>query len=264
LHSAVLMGQYLAGHSIIHRMDPRMKCGLMIPTLIASVFIRNWWSGLGVLTFLVFTIAVSGIPWRVFGRHYLAFSWLLVITVGLHVFMDDGRVLWTLPWLGWHVTQEGIQQGGIFGGRLVYIIGISNLLMLTTAPGDLAEGAERLFRPLRRLGVPTGEVGLMVGMALRFIPTIFEEGRRIRLAQRARGSERDPRFHKRIINFVSVIFPLYLSVFRRAHQLAVAMEARGYQPGMKRTSYREFNLGTVDYAAVTIVTVMMAGLWVAG
>ena len=206
----------------------------------------------------------SGIPMRIHLRNYLAFSWLLAATFLLHFLLDDGRIWATIPWLGWPLSVEGFEQGCLYCGRILFLIGFSNLLMLTTTPGDLAEAMERLMKPLRRLGMPTGEIGLMVGLALRFIPTIFEEGQRIRLAQRARGSEHNHSFRKRLTNLASVVIPLYLSVFRRAHDLALAMEARGYVPGAPRSCYRVFALRSVDYAMLGVVTVFLGGLAAAG
>jgi energy-coupling factor transporter transmembrane protein EcfT len=183
----------------------------------------------------------------------------------MHLFLTEGRPLLSLAPLPLRITQEGLVQGAYVTWQFACLVIVAAILTMTTLPSDLVGGIERLLRPLQRVGIPSQDIAVMISMALRFIPMLLEEYERLRMAQMARGADfTTGSLALRIRALVALTVPLLLSAFRRADELALAMEARGYQRG-PRTTLRELKLTGVDYAAFAVMAVFVLiniGLWV--
>ena len=216
----------------------------------------------GLLTLPLAGMCLARIPWWHALHTFRPFLWLILITFGLHLFFAEGRIWVEVPWVGWSITDVGVRQGTLFAGRLLVVIGTSTLLLLTTTPTDLADGLERLLRPLARWRIPVSELSLMLTIALRFIPTIFEEAYRIQRAQVARGATLQQGLFRRLHAVVSILIPVYVAVFRRATELGIALEARGYPGVVPRTCYRELVFQRTDaLAAAVVVAACGAAVW---
>lgn len=257
----IMLGQYFPGQSFIHQLDPRTK---ILGTLffISSIFLAESYQAYGVLTlFTGLTIACSGIPVKMVLRSLKPLWIILLLTLGIHVFTTPGTVVYSVSFLT--VTQEGLKQGGLMALRLVFLIMISSLLTFTTSPIALTDGIERLLKPFKKLGVPAHELAMMMTIALRFIPTLLEETDRIMKAQMARGADfSSGNLLKRAKNMIPLLVPLFISAFRRADELAIAMEARCYRGGEWRTRMKELHLTKRDTVAYGFLVVLVACLWV--
>lgn len=199
-------------------------------------------------------IRSSGVPLRVFGRPFVQMAWFLAITFFIPLFFISGETLISLGPV--NVSRQGLIQGTIVTLRLAAALGLTSLLTFTTAPIALSEGLEGILAPLSKIGLPAHEVAMMMSMALRFLPTLLEEAHRIINAQKARGgkfNQRNPLARVRAL--LSILVPLLLSVFRRADQLALAMEARCYRGAQGRTKMRP-----LQWAARDTLTVIAAAL----
>ena len=246
LHNFTL-GQYYPETSLIHRLDPRTKfltlllllCAVTVnqkPVILAGQFVI-----LGVL------IRLSRVPIVLYIRQLKPFIWLLGITIILHAFLREGTEVVNIPVINLTMTYEGIHLGIFFGLRLFVLIALSIILMFTTAPTDMADGFEKLLRPLNRFGLSTHQYALMLGISFRFIPILFDEADRIQKAQIARGADFSGNLVSRIKNTASVVIPLFISVFHRANALALALEARGFSNNRQRTYFRDLRFKRADW-----------------
>lgn len=251
------LGQYYPGESSIHRLDPRTKlCGAL--ALMAALI---WVKTLPLFFFMLATVAVlvriSSVPARLLLNNLKAFRLILIITFAAHACFTPGAAVvvagYTVPGPTW----EGMFQGAVFSLRLVVIMLIAALLMLTTAPLDVSDGIERLLKPFERFGLPAHELAMMMVIALRFIPTLVEEADRLQKAQAARGADFTGNPIRRVRKMTALLVPLMLSAFRRAEELAVAMESRCYRGGTGRTRFRVMVLDRNDYAAMVAVAVLL-------
>jgi len=258
----ITLGQYFPGDSFIHRLDPRTK---LVSTLIfiTSIFLAETYLAYGVLTiFAVVSIAISGIPLRMILKSLRPLWMIIAITVLIHLLTTPGTVIYSLgPMV---ITQEGAKQALLMSSRLVFLIVMSSLLTFTTSPIALTDGIERLLNPFRRFGMPAHELAMMMTIALRFIPTLLEETDRIMKAQMARGADfSQGNLIKRAKSMVPLLVPLFISAFRRADDLAVAMEARCYRGGENRTRMKELRLTVQDglaFMAILVLTVLLGVL----
>jgi ABC-type cobalt transport system, permease component CbiQ and related transporters len=253
----ITLGQYFPGSSILHRLDPRTK---LVGTLIfiSSIFMAESYAAYALLTaFSVFAIAVSGVPVRMLLRSVRPLWMIIVITVLIHIFSTPGTVIYALGPLT--ATAEGLRQGALMASRLVFLIAMSSLLTFTTSPIVLTDGIERLLNPFRRFGLPAHELAMMMTIALRFVPTLLEETDRIMKAQMARGADfSSGNILRRARNMVPLLVPLFISAFRRADELAVAMEARCYRGGENRTRMKELRFAARDTVALAAVLALLA------
>lgn len=265
--SNITLGQYFPGQSVIHLLDPRTK---IIVTLlfISSIFLaESYWAYLVLAAFTAGTIVLSRIPAPMVFRSLKPLWIIIIITVAIHIFTTPGTVMWS--WRFLTVTREGLQQGSLMAARLVFLISFSSLLTFTTSPIALTDGIERLLRPFRRLGLPAHELAMMMTIALRFIPTLLEETDRIMKAQMARGADfGSGNILKRAQSMVPLLVPLFISAFRRADDLATAMEARCYRGGDNRTRMKELKMSVRDTGAFFTVAGLIGVLailrWGAG
>ncbi len=256
----ITLGQYFPGTSFLHRLDPRAKImGTMI--FIVAIFLSDSLASYGVVTaFVVLNFAVSRLPVRLILKSLKPLWVIIVITMAIQIFSTPGEIIWQYGFL--HITREGLYQGSLMTARLVYLIVFSSLLTYTTSPIVLTDGIEHLLNPFRRVGVPAHELAMMMTIALRFIPTLLEETDRIMKAQTARGANfTSGSLWQRGKNMIPLLVPLFVSAFRRADDLATAMEARCYRGGEGRTRMNELSYTVRDgiaMAAVVAVTVVLA------
>lgn len=248
----ITIGQYYPGQSILHKLDPRTKI-ISILIFVGILFLINSISGYAVIVaFTIFTALLSQIPVRLLLRGIKPLWWIILFTVCIHAFNTPGALLW--QWKMFSLTAEGLQQGIFMTLRLVLLVGLSSLLTLTTSPINLTDGIERILSPLRIVGVPAHEVAMMMTIALRFIPTLLEETEKIVKAQTARGADfTSGTIVERAGNIIPILVPLFINAFRRAEDLAMAMESRCYKGGQGRTRMWELQMGIGDLVALCIM-----------
>ena len=253
----ITLGQYYPGNSFIHRLDPRTKI-LSTLLLIAAVFLANTAVGYAALCAMVlFIVLVSGLPFMLVLRSVKPLLFIIVLTLVLHAVMGQGEhVLY--QWKFIKVTEEGLRLGVQMAMRLILLLMISSILTFTTSPIVLTDGIEALLRPFRVIGVPAHELAMMMTIALRFIPTLMEETDRIIKAQTARGADfSGGNLLVRAKNMLPILVPLFISAFRRADDLAVAMEARCYRGGEGRTRMHQLAYRSGDVMAFVFAFAMI-------
>lgn len=251
----ITLGQYFPGSSFLHKMDPRAKI-IGTTLFIAAIFIANSLTGYAIIAgFTLFTIALSRLPAHLLWQSLKPLWIIIIFTLGIHLLATPGNVVFQYSFIS--ITEEGIREGGFMTGRLVFLILFSSLLTYTTSPIVLTDGIEQLLNPFKRIGVPAHELAMMMTIALRFIPTLLEETDRIMKAQSARGADFSTgSIVRRARNMVPILVPLFISAFRRADDLATAMEARCYQGGVNRTRLRHLIITWRDYVGVGAVVVI--------
>ena len=247
----ITLGQYYPSNSPIHVLDPRVK---IIATLlfIIELFIVDNFIGFAICAAVLgAVIIVSGVPLSFILRGMKPILFILFFTFALNIFMVKGEVIWS--WGILHITKEGIRIAVFMAIRLVLLIVGSSMLTLTTKPLSLTDGIERLLSPFARLGFPAHEVAMMMTIALRFIPTLLDETDKIMKAQQARGADFETGgLIKRAKALIPVLVPLFVTAFRIAQDLAMAMEARCYRGGENRTRMHEMKLRGRDFTAFAL------------
>ena len=255
----ITLGQYFPGTSFLHQLDPRCK---IIATLIVivAIFLAESLPAYGLITvFILLCFFISHLPLKLILKLLKPLWVIIILTMGIHVFTTSGTVIW--QWGILHITWEGIRQGALMTARLIYLIVFSSLLTYTTSPIVLTDGIEHLLNPFRRIGVPAHELAMMMTIALRFIPTLLEETDRIMKAQTARGANfTSGSIMQRGRNMIPLLVPLFVSAFRRADDLATAMEARCYRGGEGRTRMHELAYTFRDTIAMIVVIGLTAVL----
>lgn len=256
--SQLVIGQYIPGESLVHRLNPLLKLVLTLAVMV-GVFAFSSWRQYAVFG-LVWLVAYlcARLPFFFFVRGLRPILFLIGMTFVLHLFLTPGtHVLASLGPIS--ITQEGLAQGVYFTVRLVLLVSFTSLLTLTTSTVELTFAIERITKPFKRLGFPSEEFAMMLTIALRFIPVLFLELDKIVKAQRARGVRFDEGPLKdRGQAYLSILVPLFFNTFARALELATAMEVRCYEAGMKRGSLREHPFRAADLA----VTLAFVGLGV--
>ena len=255
----IILGQYVPGKSPLHRLNPLVKI-IFTVAFIAALFIINKPLPYAVFTIYVVTLVIiSGVPVKMILKGIRPMLWIFIFTAVLNVFMTPGETLWSFFVL--KITREGVYAGALMTVRLLYLIIGTSLLTLTTSPIQLTDGIEKLLNPLRKIKVPSSEIAMMMTIAIRFIPTLAEETDKIMKAQTARGADFETgNIIKRAKAMVPLLVPLFVSAFRRADELATAMEARCYVSGAKRTRMKESRFTTLDLAAGIVFTLACAVL----
>lgn len=252
----ITLGQYYQTDSVIHRLDPRVK---LVATLafIISLFIVNSFCGyLIAAVFLVVMIRLSHVPFKFMVRGMKAIVFLLVVAGVFNLFLTPGEVVvsfWKLK-----ITKEGIKLALLMAARLCFLIIGSSIMTLTTTPNQLTDALEKLLAPLKKIHVPIHEIAMMMSIALRFIPILLEEADKIMKAQIARGADFESgNLITRAKNLVPLLVPLFISAFRRANDLAMAMEARCYRGGEGRTKMKPLHYERRDYLAYGILALYL-------
>ena len=253
----VTLGQFFPGNTIVHRLDPRTKLILVILYIIALFQAQSWLSYGIVFAAAVFCMFLSKIkPGHIF-KGLKGMMIIIVLTALLNIFYTEGTPV--RP--GWIITWEGIDRAIKMILRITLLITGTFLLTYTTSPMALTDGMEKLLNPLKKIGVPVHEMTMMMSMALRFIPSLIEETNKIMSAQKARGADFESGgLLKKTKALIPVLVPLFVSAFRRADELAVAMECRCYHGGEGRTRMKQLKMTFSDYAALFIGIVFLAGI----
>ncbi|HFI0466882.1 TPA: energy-coupling factor transporter transmembrane protein EcfT [Streptococcus suis] len=249
----LILGRYIPGNSILHRLDPRSKLLAMFAFLLMIFWANNLVTNIFLIAFVFGLVMLSRIRLSFFINGLKPMIGIILFTTFFQVFFTPGA---TILWEFWifKLSVEGLQQAGIIFVRFVLIIFFSTLLTLTTTPLSLADGIESGLAPLKRLKVPVHEIGLMLSMSLRFVPTLMDDTTRIMNAQRARGVDfNEGNLIQKVKSVIPILIPLFASSFKRADALATAMEARGYQGGEGRTKYRILAWKWADTVAILIM-----------
>lgn len=255
----IMLGQYFPGSSAIHLLDPRTK---IISTIlfISSIFLAETYQAYIILAgFIFFMISLASIPLTMVLRSLKPLWIIIVLTLLIHVFTTPGNILYKAGPLA--ATQEGVRQGSFMAIRLIFLIVVSSLLTFTTSPIALTDGIERLLNPFKKIGLPAHELAMMMTIALRFIPTLLEETDKIMKAQVARGADfTSGNIVRRARNMIPLLVPLFISAFRRADELAIAMEARCYRGGHQRTRMKELKITKRDWLAYGVLGIIIGVL----
>ena len=263
----ITIGQYYPAKSVLHRLDPRVK---LVCTLfyLVSLFLFKSIPGYIVATlFLISVVRLSKVPFSYIMRGMKPVIMLLMITVLFNLFLTRGGEVLVHVWV-FTVTEEGLRTAVFMAIRLIYLIAGSSLMTFTTTPNELTDGIESLLGPLNKLRVPVHEVAMMMSIALRFIPILLEETDKIMKAQIARGADLESgNIIQKAKSMVPILVPLFVSAFRRANDLAMAMEARCYRGGEGRTKMKPLHYRKRDYAAYVlmllyVVAVVLIGRYV--
>ena len=244
----ITLGQYIPGESVLHRLDPRSKI-IWTALLMVAVFMINTWQEYVVMgAFIAILLIISGIPVKQSLKGLKPLLLILAITAVLNIFFVRGTPLAKLGPVA--ITYEGIISAVMLFLRLVMLVVAASLMTLTTTPMAMTDGIERMMKPLERIGVPAHEIAMMMSIALRFIPTLMEETERIMKAQASRGADFDTgNLLKRVKSFIPVLVPLFVSAFKRADELAEAMESRCYRGSKGRTRLKQIRFTMLDLKA---------------
>ena len=255
----ITLGQYFPGNSLLHRFDPRSKI-LFTVLFIAAIFLCKGLVSYGItLLILLMMIGISKVQPRVFLKGMKPVVFIVVCTAILNLFYTSGTVLWS--WGILKITEEGIWKAGFMVLRILMLIACTLLLTYTTSPILLTDGLEKLLRPLKKLNFPVHELSMMMSIALRFIPTLIQETDKIISAQKARGADFDSgNLIQKAKALIPILIPLFISTFRRAEELAIAMECRCYHGDEGRTSLRQLRYAGRDYGLIVFSIALCAGI----
>ncbi|MDO4720920.1 MAG: energy-coupling factor transporter transmembrane component T [Peptostreptococcaceae bacterium] len=248
----ITIGQYYPVDSPVHRLDPRVKIFFTFAFMFSLFIIESFAPYAFIAAFLLGIVALSRIPLRYLLKGLKPLWVLMILTFSINALLTPGTVVWSFSFL--KVTQEGLRQGVFMLLRLVFLIIGTSLLTLATAPIELTDGIEKLLNPFRRFKAPAHELAMMMTIALRFIPTLIDETDKIMKAQMARGADFESKnLIKRAKSLIPLLVPLFISAFRRADELAMAMESRCYHGGDGRTRMKEIFFSRRDYAALGVI-----------
>jgi energy-coupling factor transport system permease protein len=252
----ITIGQYIPGDSFVHKLDPRVKIMLSLLFIVNLFIVNNYWGYLVVIAFLASTIAISKLHFSYIYKGLKPIFVLLVITGLLNMFMTREGVI-VFQWSFIKLYDQGIKTAIFMILRLVLLIAGTSILTLTTSPIELTDGIEKLLNPFKKIGVPAHELAMMMTIALRFIPTLMDETDKIMKAQMARGADFDGKnILAKAKSLIPLLVPLFISSFRRADELAMAMEARCYRGGEGRTRMKVLKLSSRDLIASLVFLIL--------
>ncbi len=251
-------GSNLKGKTYIFRLDPRVKflsLILIFTSLLLTKYIEYY-----LVWFIVipFALLSNRIQMKYIFRPLRFFLWLFILTMVFHALLTPGKILYHVGRI--YLTNEGIEKGIFFSLRLFLIVSFTYLFSLTTNPMELTDGLTRFFSPLRRLRVPIDDLSIIIHISLRFIPTLSEQTSKILLSQKARGLHFDVNLFKKIKHLPSLVLPIIMLSIKRAGDLALALEARGYHPGAKRTSFTQMKIKRTDFLTISIIVLLTGGI----
>ena len=260
----ITLGQYFPGHSIIHRLDPRTKLILLVVYIVA-LFMATGWVAYGMLfAALVWVIKISTIPVKSIVKGMKPLVLILIFTGILNLFFTQEGTLLVDVWII-KIYSGGLSRAAMMVARILMLITCTFLLTYTTSPIALTDGLEALMNPLKKIGVPVHELSMMMCIALRFIPTLIEETDKIMCAQKARGADfENGSLMERAKALIPILVPLFISAFRRADELATAMECRCYQGGEGRTKMKLLRYHREDFVSFGIAAALVAAVVLLG
>src|SRR5690625_3735226 len=252
MNNSMIIGQFVPGNSLIHRLDPRMKMIIIFFYVIFVFFANNVLSYSLLSAFVILTIITTRIPLRFILRGLMPIWLLIVFTLLIHFFLTkEGPV--AIEIFAIKIHQGGIIRGLVISLRFCLLILMTSLLTLTTTPIEITDAIESLLKPFKKVKFPVHELALMMSISLRFIPTLVQETDKISKAQASRGVDfRTGPIKERIKSIIPLLVPLFVSAFKRAEELAMAMEARGYQGGEGRTKLRELRFQLIDFTVLSL------------
>lgn len=255
----IAFGQFYPGHSLLHKLDPRAKIILLVSFIVLVFCTANYFALSVVVASVIGVVLLSRVPLRLYFKSLKMIIFIVLITSALNLFYGTGEPLCQF-WV-FKITLAGINNAVFVGARIISLILISSALTFTTSPNDLTDALERLMKPLNVFHVKVHEIAMMMTIALRFVPLLLEETDKIMSAQKSRGADMESgSFVQRIKALIPVLIPLFVSAFRRAYELAVAMECRCYQGGQGRTRMKILKLTYRDYVSVAVVVVLIVGV----
>ncbi|PIH00428.1 energy-coupling factor transporter transmembrane component T family protein [Clostridium combesii] len=253
----ITIGQYIPGDSFVHKLDPRVKIIISLIYIIDLFIVNNFKGYIFIVLFTLAAILISQIKFKYIYKGLKPILILVIITAVLNLFLTPGDTL-LFKWKFITIYKEGLRLAIFMVLRLVFLIIGTSLLTLTTSPIELTDGIEKLLNPLRKIGVPSHELAMMMTIALRFIPTLMDETDKIMKAQMARGADFESgNLIQRAKNLIPLLVPLFISSFRRADELAMAMEARCYRGGEGRTRMKELSLSSRDFVAAAFTSILV-------
>lgn len=264
LLKGITIGQYLPGDSFIHNIDPRIKILITVLLIVTLFFIQTFYGYILLLVILYIIVRISNIPLKTILRGLKPLWFLIAFTLILHVFFTKGGgVILSLGPIS--IERFGVRQGVFMASRLALLVMNTSLLTLTTSPIALTDAIEAILSPFKRIGVPAHELAMMMTIALRFIPTLLEETDKIMKAQMARGADFESgNLFQRAKALIPLLVPLFVSAFRRADELAMAMESRCYRGGEGRTRMKILKSATKDYISLGGVALLLVAVIVTG
>ncbi|MEF9852942.1 MAG: energy-coupling factor transporter transmembrane component T [Hydrogenoanaerobacterium sp.] len=255
----ITIGQYFPGKSAVHRLDPRVKIVLTLAYVVLLFLASNVFGLLIGIVFLIISYGISRIPPKMIIKSLKPVVPIIIFTAVLNMFFIDGEPLFA--WWIFKISREGVEMAVLMAIRIICLIAGTSLLTYTTSPIALTDGIERLMSPLKALHFPVHELAMMMTIALRFIPTLIEETDKIMSAQKARGADMESGgLMQRARALIPILIPLFVSAFRRADELALAMECRCYRGGEGRTRMKQLKLQAIDFFASLFTATCIAGV----
>lgn len=254
----ITLGQYIPGDSFVHKLDPRTKILISLIYIIDLFIVNNFKGYAFIVLFTGVAVIVSKVPFKYIYKGLKPIFILILITALLNIFMTSGgRVIFR-----WHfitIYEQGLKLAAFMVIRLIFLIIGTSLLTLTTSPIELTDGIEKLLNPFKKIGLPAHELAMMMTIALRFIPTLMDETDKIMKAQMARGADFESgNIIQRAKSLIPLLVPLFISSFRRADELAMAMEARCYRGGEGRSRMKQLKFSQRDMVASIVIILLVA------
>ncbi len=257
----IVLGQYINGDSVLHRLDPRTKILFTIAYIVMLFLISSIPAIAVILALVLLLYRLVRVPFKLLLNSLKGIIFIVLFTAAINIFFVQGEVVFSFWKIS--ITREGIRYAALLSMRIIALLAGTSLLTYTTTPMQLTSGLEKLMEPLTKIGFPAHELAMMMSIALRFIPTLLEETEKIMSAQKSRGADIDTgSFIQRIKSLTPILVPLFVSAFRRADELALAMECRCYTGEGKRTKLHELKFSRSDAAAALFFAVISAGLLV--
>jgi energy-coupling factor transport system permease protein len=259
----ITIGQYVPADSVIHRLDPRTKIIIISSVMILAVATISLRVYFLISLFLLTLSFASRIPFPYFLRNLKSFLWLFLFTFILHIFFTSGEPIKFLSFKFIRVSYEGVLNGITYSWRLAIFIFCAAFLSLTTQAVELTDATFKFFSPLKKLRFPLEELSLITMISLRFVPLLLEEAFNLKKAQMSRGASFDGGLIKRVKKTLPLLIPLFVSSFRKADELALALDARGFRSGQERTSFQRLAFRKSDYLFLSFVPLIIAiSYWV--
>ena len=261
---SITLGHYIPGRSLMHRLSPRFKLIVLLFFLVILFWLKTFTGLGGLILFLLVLTALSGVPYLYLLRGLRPVTYIIIFTLVIYFFFTKGGVV-LLRAGPVTVESAGVIEGLFITARLVGLVLMTLLVTLTTTPLALTHGLELFLKPFKYIGLPVAEVAMIMTIALRFIPTLMEESQRLMRAQMARGADFETgNILRKAKNLTPLIVPLFVGAFRHADELAVAMEARGFRVGARRTRMHEDRAAARDWAALALAALLLAAVIITG
>lgn len=256
----ITLGQFVAGDSYIHKLDPRTKIAMMILYIVMTFLVKQIWFLAIPFVYLVLELVLSRISLRYILNSLKPIRFLLILMFLLNLFFTKGEHVW-LDLGFWQLTGEAVLQSVFLSIRIILLVAGASMLTLTTSPIALTDGLEKLLSPLKVFHFPAHELAMMMTIALRFVPTLMDESEKIRNAQMSRGADFESgNIFKRVKSMIPILIPLFVSSFRKADELAIAMESRCYHGGDGRTRMHQLKFRRDDFFALFVTLLFVAAL----